>query len=124
MSGRRIGTAIGWRRAQPQAWFAPSPAFGAAFRGTGQIYDADTRAGAEGFFAQPPADPGLFLRLPLAHSKAAQDPGKDLPPGLHRARHHRAIIARSGRFPHRQPPLGTPLPPDESRHLTGGGFRG
>lgn len=38
-----------------------------------------------------------------------------------RAGRHRDLIAR---FAHRLPIPGTPLPPDETRYLTGGGFGG
>lgn len=40
------------------------------------------------------------------------------------ARHHRDIVARFGRFPHRNAVLGRPSTPEEERFLAEGGFRG
>lgn len=102
------------------------------------MYDTDARARAiarhaeaGGFIAQIPADLRLFLLLPFSHSENPADQAlsvalhrRHLPSGLGRARRHQDIIARFGRFPHRQPILGTPLTSDETRYLAGGGFRG
>ncbi|WCR02775.1 DUF924 family protein [Paracoccus saliphilus] len=49
---------------------------------------------------------------------------RHLPSGLHRARRYRDIIARFGRFPHRQPIFGRPLAPEEIGYLNAGGFQG
>lgn len=41
---------------------------------------------------------------------------------LHHARQHRDIIARFGRFPHRNPALGRKMLPEEQAYLDEGGF--
>jgi uncharacterized protein (DUF924 family) len=40
------------------------------------------------------------------------------------ARHHRDIVQRFGRFPHRNDVLGRANTPEEERFLAEGGFRG
>lgn len=109
-----------------------------AFRGTARMYDTDARARlvahraeAQGFIPALPEELRPFLLLPFSHSEDAADQARAvalhrryLPSGLSRAARHHDIIARFGRFPHRQPILGNPLTPDEDRYLTGGGFRG
>ena len=40
------------------------------------------------------------------------------------AQHHRDIVARFGRFPHRNAVLGRPSTPEEERFLAEGGFAG
>lgn len=109
-----------------------------AFRGRPEMYASDPQARAvarhaidRGFLDALEPDLRLFLLLPFAHS---EDPGDQalsvalhrryLRSGLHRAERHRDIVARFGRFPHRQPILGQALTPDEYSYLTSGGFQG
>jgi uncharacterized protein (DUF924 family) len=80
-------------------------------------------------------DPELrrFFYLPFMHAEdlAAQDRCVSLhetyiddPDGLKFARHHRDIIARFGRFPHRNNVLGRQTTPEEAAFLEVDGFRG
>jgi len=83
-------------------------------------------------------DPMLreFFYLPFSHAEdlAAQDRGVELcrtvghEPGAAApdfwARIHREIIARFGRFPHRNAALGRTTTSDEQAFLDGGGFSG
>ena len=87
-----------------------------AFRGSARMY-ADRPAGAprradrHGPATSSPALPEplrMFLMLPFSHSEDAADHDlsvalheRFLPGGLGRARRHRDIIRRFGRFPHR-----------------------
>jgi uncharacterized protein (DUF924 family) len=45
-------------------------------------------------------------------------------PNLGRAEHHRGIVSRFGRFPHRNAILGRLSTPDEIAFLAGGGYAG
>ena len=73
-----------------------------------------------------------FFYMPLMHAEdlAAQDACvrfcRDRLPGdataMDFARHHRDIIARFGRFPHRNRVLGRPSTPEEEAWLAAGGF--
>lgn len=73
-----------------------------------------------------------FMYLPFQHSEdpADQDLAVRLCQGLDRApddrwaEHHRDIIARFGRFPHRNAALGRDSTPEEEAFLAEGGFRG
>ena len=78
-------------------------------------------------------DPELrqFFYLPFMHSEDLQD--LDLcvelngPLGgepLRYAQHHRGIVQRFGRFPHRNALLGRASTPEEERFLAEGGFGG
>ena len=81
-------------------------------------------------------DPSLrsFFYMPLMHSEvlADQELGLELFEALERegfddakwARNHRHIVARFGRFPHRNTCLGRPSTPEETAFLDGGGFAG
>ncbi len=109
-----------------------------AFRGTAHMYATDPlarhfarRALAQGFMDR--IDPALrvFLCLPFTHSEdlADQDRGVELnvPLGgttLEFACHHRDIIRRFGRFPHRNRLLGRESTPEEEQFLAAGGFSG
>lgn len=109
-----------------------------AFRGTREMYRADPQALSvarhawrQGFIDRVPQDLRLFMLLPFAHSETLEDQNqsvalhrRDLPSGLHRARRHRDIIARFGRFPHRQPIFERALTPKEIRYSNTGGFQG
>lgn len=109
-----------------------------AFRGTGHMYATD---GLARICARAALDAGqdaaieptlrLFLYLPFAHSEDAAD--QALSVRLNRslgaeseehARGHRDIIARFGRFPHRNALLGRVTTPEERAFLDGGGFSG
>jgi uncharacterized protein (DUF924 family) len=108
------------------------------FRGSGHAFATDplarhyaTRALAAGFDLQ--CDPALrlFFYMPFEHSEAAPDQarsvelfaalGDDNLMGYATA--HRDVIARFGRFPHRNRALGRDNTPDEQAWLdAGGGF--
>jgi len=109
-----------------------------AFRGTPRMYatdrlaraaaDAGIRAGYDRLVDQRLA---LFFYLPFAHSETIADQDRAVrlverlgEPDLTHARHHRDIIRRFGRFPHRNPILGREMHPDEQRYLDEGGFAG
>lgn len=117
-----------------------------AFRGTGMAFSGDARALrhaleaiATGHDRQlPPLHRG-FIYLPLEHAEDLdlQDrcvalmaaAAAEAPPGLREftalwsrfAVAHREIIARFGRFPHRNEALGRASTPDELAWLAGGG---
>lgn len=93
--------------------------------------DIARRAEAAGHAAQVEARLRPFFFLPFTHSEDLAD--HDLavrlqtPQGgdaLKFAKHHREIIQRFGRFPHRNALLGRPTTPDEQAFLDGGGFKG
>jgi uncharacterized protein (DUF924 family) len=109
-----------------------------AFRGTPRMYATDDmaraaarRAIAAGHDRAPEHDMQKFFYLPFAHSESLADQdfavslcarlgGRDLT----QAQHHREIIARFGRFPHRNAILGRAMRPEEQTYLDSGGFRG
>jgi uncharacterized protein (DUF924 family) len=109
------------------------------FRGLARTYatDAQARAVADraiacGFdVAVDPSCRGFFY-LPFMHSEELGDlercerlyeaAGDE--DGLKYARHHRDIVARFGRFPHRNAMLGRATTADEQAFLDGGGFKG
>lgn len=113
------------------------------FRGTPRAFATDAqalavaeRAIARDFDVAPGvnAAPSLrgFFYLPLMH---AEDPARQArcvalyraagdDDGLAYARLHQDVIARFGRFPHRNPVLGRPMTADEQAYLDAGGFRG
>jgi len=78
-------------------------------------------------------DPGLraFFYLPFMHSESLADQersvelcGRANPDNLRFAQHHRDIVARFGRFPHRNALLGRGSSAEESAFLAEGGFAG
>lgn len=109
-----------------------------AFRGSGHMYATDGLARAHARAAIEAGQDAaidmplrLFLYLPFAHSEDAAD--QALSVRLHRglgnaweehALGHQAIIARFGRFPHRNPMLGRNTTEAERAFLTQGGFSG
>lgn len=109
-----------------------------AFRGTAHMYATDPlarhfarRAHAQGHMQHIEPDLRVFMCLPFTHSEdlADQDRGVELnqPTGgisLEFAIHHREIIRRFGRFPHRNPLLGRETTPEEQEFLAAGGFQG
>lgn len=109
-----------------------------AFRGTARMYATDAlarhyaRAALDaGHWERIAGDLRLFLCLPFAHAEDL--PSQDLSvalnarlgrPWLDHAEGHRAIIARFGRFPHRNAMLGRATTAEEAEFLAGGGFDG
>lgn len=108
------------------------------FRGTGHMFATDSlalslarRATEAGFDRQVDPDLQIFFYLPYMHSEdlADQDAAvrhcRDLSERVREsAAEHREIIARFGRFPHRNPQLGRETSADEHDFLKGGGFSG
>lgn len=113
------------------------------YRRSAHAYATDglARAAAEraidaGFDQAAPADLQVFFYLPFEHAEdpAAQRRSIALFEGhaarigdagyLRYARHHADIIARFGRFPHRNTVLGRTTTPEESAFLARGGFKG
>ena len=109
-----------------------------AFRGTPRMYwtDAPARGLADaaieaGYDRQVRPELKLFFYLPFGHSEdiAHQERAVALcsglrPSDLARAEHHRDIIRRFGRFPHRNPILRRTMTAEEQRFLDEGGFAG
>ena len=109
-----------------------------SFRDTPRMYATDevARVTADAAFAaghdrEIPAELRVFLVLPFGHSEslADQDRAVELsraigPAELAHAEHHREIVRRFGRFPHRNPILGRTMTPEEQRYLDEGGYAG
>jgi uncharacterized protein (DUF924 family) len=109
-----------------------------AFRGTARMYATDGEARRvarialdRGHDAQVPEELRNFLYLPFMHSEdpADQDVSVAKTAALggepqRYALHHRDIVRRFGRFPHRNAILGRASTPDEQRFIAEGGFRG
>jgi uncharacterized protein (DUF924 family) len=109
------------------------------FRGSAETYAQDEKARAIGTRAieagfDLKVDPRVrkFFYMPFMHSESLPDQQRcvalshavgdaDL---LQYARHHRDIIRRFGRFPHRNAILGRHTTPAEQAFLDGGGFSG
>ncbi len=103
------------------------------FRGQARAFATDAAAReltghalARGFDAALTQDQRGFLYLPLEHSELLEDQDLSLrltaaldeSPGWHLwALPHRDIIARFGRFPHRNAALGRPSTPEEEAFL-------
>lgn len=88
---------------------------------------------ARGFDRQLDAAGRAFLYLPFMHSESPADQDRSvalfeaagLTDNLRWARHHRDIIRRFGRFPHRNAALGRPSTAEERDYLaTPGSFKG
>lgn len=108
------------------------------FRGSAHAFATDplarlhaSRAIADGSDARVDPDLRLFFYLPFEHSEAMDDQDrsialfKSLGPGayLDYAVIHRDVIAKFGRFPHRNRALGRESTPEEQAWLNaGGGF--
>ncbi|MBC5764279.1 DUF924 family protein [Ramlibacter albus] len=108
------------------------------FRATPRMYATDAKARevaraavAAGFDKQVEQQLRGFLYLPFMHSESLAD--HDLSVQLNEAvggeplryaKHHRAIIERFGRFPHRNAILGRANTPEEETFLQEGGFAG
>ncbi len=108
------------------------------FRGTGHMYATDPlalsfarRAVKAGHDLAVKPELRTFFYLPFAHSERLEDQEESvrlsLPLGEENVGHaarHRDIIARFGRFPHRNPMLGRETTPEEREFLDAGGFAG
>lgn len=85
----------------------------------------------QGFIDQIDAELRLFICVPFVHSEALSDHDYALTLYQHHAagsmewaEHHRSIIVRFGRFPHRNDSLGRITTPEEQQFLDDGGFLG
>jgi uncharacterized protein (DUF924 family) len=109
-----------------------------SFRGTPRMYATDALARraaataiAAGHDRRVAPDLQLFFYLPYGHSEDLADQERAVElcrrlgePSLSHAIHHRDIVRRFGRFPHRNPILGRAMTADEQAYLDGGGYRG
>ena len=95
--------------------------------------DVADRAIARGFDRAVPPIQRQFLYLPFMHREALADQDRSvrlyqqpgLKDGLRFARHHRDLIVRFGRFPHRNAILGRISTPEERAYLASpGAFHG
>ena len=109
-----------------------------AFRDTPRMYDTDAMARkvaatafAAGYDRLTPLPLRKFLLLPFAHSEDLADQERAValarrigPEDLARAQHHRDIVRRFGRFPHRNKILRRETTSEELAYLDNGGYRG
>jgi uncharacterized protein (DUF924 family) len=109
-----------------------------AFRGTARMYDTDALARraaasslASGHDQRVPLELRKFFLLPFAHSEDLADQERAVAlarrigqEDLKHAEHHRDIVRRFGRFPHRNQILGRESTPEERRYLANGGYQG
>lgn len=109
-----------------------------AFRGTGHMYATDalarmfaTQALDARLDQQVAPDLRLFFYLPLSHSESLPDQERALAlnrglgePSIGHAQAHLDVIARFGRFPHRNAMLGRATSAEERAFLQAGGFAG
>jgi uncharacterized protein (DUF924 family) len=109
-----------------------------AFRETPRMYDTDALARrvantafAAGYDRVMPQELQKFFILPFAHSEDLADQERAVAlarwtgaDDLAHAEHHRDIVRRFGRFPHRNRILGRETTPEEKRYLQNGGYQG
>jgi uncharacterized protein (DUF924 family) len=109
-----------------------------AFRGTPRMYATDiaARAAAEaaivaGHDRSAREDLRLFFYMPFGHSENPADQDRSVAlaaalgePTLTHAHHHRDLVRRFGRFPHRNPILGRAETAEERAYLDAGGYAG
>lgn len=111
-----------------------------SFRNTGHAFATDPlarmfadRALTAGQDLEIEGDIRRFFYLPLQHSEDAADQARQLAlfqtrmaraPDDRWAEHHHGVIARFGRFPHRNRALGRATTPEEQAFLDADGFRG
>jgi uncharacterized protein (DUF924 family) len=109
-----------------------------AFRDTPRMYATDAQARevasaaiARGFDREVDEPLRRFFYLPLMHSERLPDLERCItlnePLGgeaMRYAQHHHDIVARFGRFPHRNAVLGRESTEEEKRFLEEGGFKG
>jgi uncharacterized protein (DUF924 family) len=104
------------------------------FRGSARMYEGDARALAatrhaldRGFDRGLTPDERMFLTMPFMHSEDIADQDRcvelfaSLQEWLRFAEEHRAIVARFGRFPHRNALLGRVSTAEETEFLREGG---
>ena len=110
-----------------------------AFRGSARMFATDARARVaadtalqQGLDSAVAPQLRAFFYMPFMHSEALADQERCVAlcraanddNTLHFALEHRDIIARFGRFPHRNAVLGRESSDDERRFLADGGFGG
>jgi len=109
-----------------------------AFRGTARMYATDASARraanlalAAGYDRHFPPELRKFFVLPFAHSEELADQERSVAlarrlgaEDLAHAEHHRDIVRRFGRFPHRNQILGRPSTREETDYLANGGYAG
>jgi uncharacterized protein (DUF924 family) len=109
-----------------------------AFRGTPRMYATDAQARAladrairSGLDRAVEPELRVFMYLPFGHSENLADQERAVrlceslgEPTLSHAKHHRDIVRRFGRFPHRNPILGRAMRPEEQQYLDEGGYTG
>ncbi len=109
-----------------------------AFRGTPRMYDTDAlgrkaanAALSAGYDQRLPRELRKFFVLPFAHSEDLADQERAValarrigPDDLVHAEHHRDIVRRFGRFPHRNKLLGRETTAEEQQYLDDGGYAG
>ena len=103
-----------------------------AFATDARAVEVATRAIAKGFDEKFETGLRCFFYLPFEHSERAEDQARAMAlyealgdaEFLKYAILHRDIIARFGRFPHRNAVLGRITTPQEQAFLDGGGFAG
>jgi uncharacterized protein (DUF924 family) len=109
-----------------------------SFRNTPRMYDTDTlarkaaaKALAAGYDQRLPRELRKFFVLPFAHSEDLADQERSValarrigPDDLAHAEHHRDIVRRFGRFPHRNRLLGRETTTEEQQYLDQGGYQG
>jgi len=109
-----------------------------SFRGTPKMYATDVaaraaadRAISAGHDRQIGPTLRRFVYLPFGHSELLADQERSVAlarsigeDDVRHAEHHRDIIRRFGRFPHRNPILGRAMRPAEQKYLDEGGYKG
>lgn len=109
-----------------------------AFRDTERMYATDASARraaslalAAGYDRSFPLELRKFFVLPFAHSEDLADQERAVAlarrlgaEDLAHAEHHRDIVRRFGRFPHRNRILGRPSTAEETAYLANGGYTG
>lgn len=107
------------------------------FRDSPEMFASDARARAAadtaiaaGHDAALDADMRAFVYMPFMHSEQLADQDRSvalfeaLGANQKHAHEHRDIVARFGRFPHRNALLGRASTAEETAFLEGGGFKG